>query len=923
MSLFGNKRTDGRGPNTKSKAAAVVLSALMLWQSFGSYTPAYGITTGGGTSETQSEVAVDSQNESSPLEATNLDSAPLLRVSPGFNDFTITPTIENADVAYFAYHSVKDTQGVTSEKFAQAQNDVPITIKKFNWKNTTSEPTDWGDGYVLFFIKPKDGYLLTDIGASGAGDFYSLQDERETFDNIKDYPGLSNVVAAAKAAKAAGYIGVFGWCRHAGDNLPYEVTTAIKGQSPDLKVSAKSDKETVKPGDKLTFTVTLAPQKPDTKKDVTISDVKVNSATINGESVTISDLKAKDDGTYEGTVTYTVDQEAYAQGEVTLNVYASTTYSVKTSMQAGSSVTTHATITKDASCTCKVADQAAKYITLTGKNVSEVYDGQAHAAGTATATDKQGKTVTVEYKKAGDSWTTNVAEITATDVADSATVEVRASAPEYEGYVYADETLTVTARPVTVAANSKSAKYTGTELIDNGWTITSGEFVAGEGFESVTVEGSQLYVGSSDNVITGCTVNSKTKEKNYKFTFISGKLTVTDGSDIDPVDPSGVVTKTHDGTDFKLGATVTFTIEAKNIYDVAKTMTFSEIDGVTITGRATFENVQPGETVSTTATHIITEDDILAGKFVNTATVTFERGKSFDATDTATTEAKNGHITVAKKTVSSPVDGKLYKVGEAIKYEVTVTNDGNLTVSDITAYDKLTGDEWRISSLAPGESQTFTAQHVVDASDVAAGKVVNEAVANGTTSDPDNPNVPVTPGKTEDPVEVAKKSLVAVKTVTSKPADGKAYKVGETVNFEVKVTNNGNQTLADIKVNDQLAGAKLAAGESATIEKLAPGETATLHYSYTIQQSDLGHSFKNVVTAKASDGTAATTESETVPVADAEKKSETKKSTDKKSTDKKTGTPKTGDVLLGGGAIAAIAGTGVFGVVASRIRRKK
>ncbi len=519
MSLFGKKRTDGRGPNTKSKAAAVVLSALMLWQSFGSYTPAYGITTEG-TSEAQSEVTVDSQNESSALEATDLDSSPLLRVSPGFNKFTITPTIEHADVAYFAYHSAQETQGVTSENFERAQSGVAITIDRFNYKDTTAFTTDWGDGYVLFFIKPEDGYLLTDIGASGNGDFYSLQDDNETFGNIKDYPGLSNVVTAAKDA---GYIGVFGWSRKAGSTQEYEVSTAIKGQSPDLVVSAKSDKETVKTGDTLTFTVTLTPQKPDTKKDVTISDVKVNSATINGKDVEIDNLERTDDGTYEGTVSYTVDEENYAQDEVTLNVNASTTYSVKTSMLAGSSVTTCATITKDASCTCKVVN----------------------------------------------------------------------------------------------------------------------------------------------------------------------------------------------------------------------------------------------------------------------------------------------------------------------------------------------------------------------------------------------------------------KSLVAVKTVTSKPADGKAYKVGETVNFEVKVTNNGNQTLADIKVNDQLAGAKLAAGESATIEKLAPGETATLHYSYTIQQSDLGHSFKNVVTAKASDGTATTTESETVPVADAEKKSETKKSSDKKSTDKKTGTPKTGDVLLGGGAIAAIAGTGVFGVVASRIRRKK
>ena len=49
MSLFGKNRAPRRGvPNTGSKVAAVALSALMLWQSFGAYTPAYAITAGGG-----------------------------------------------------------------------------------------------------------------------------------------------------------------------------------------------------------------------------------------------------------------------------------------------------------------------------------------------------------------------------------------------------------------------------------------------------------------------------------------------------------------------------------------------------------------------------------------------------------------------------------------------------------------------------------------------------------------------------------------------------------------------------------------------------------------------------------------------------------------------------------------------------------
>lgn len=48
MSLFCKNRAPRRGvPDTGSKVAAVALSALMLWQSFGAYTPAYAITAGG------------------------------------------------------------------------------------------------------------------------------------------------------------------------------------------------------------------------------------------------------------------------------------------------------------------------------------------------------------------------------------------------------------------------------------------------------------------------------------------------------------------------------------------------------------------------------------------------------------------------------------------------------------------------------------------------------------------------------------------------------------------------------------------------------------------------------------------------------------------------------------------------------------
>ncbi len=613
MALFGKDRTPRRGePNAKSKVTAAALSALMLTQTFGAAVPAYANTVGGGSSEDESVVAADSTTvDDNAIALTSLSNAPVLRASWGFNEFIIKTDIENADVVYFAYHSEKDTDGITGDSFTRAQ--ATNSIKGFNYKVEVSEETDWADGYVLFFIKPNNRYLLTDIGASGNGDFYSLQDPAETFGNIATYPGLSNVV---EAARKLGYIGVFGWSRKAGSQQEYEVSTSIKGQSPTLTVTAASDKTTgVKPGDTLTFTVTLAPKKPVTQKEVKVSNVKVNTATVNGESVTVSNLTPKADGTYVGTVSYKVSQDAYNKGTVTFAVNASTTYSVKTSMQAGSSVTTTTTITKGASCECQVAsksvitykfvdadgnevpdavnaylpsddvthyegdtvypaspkqqtvkvadgtwtfvkwdkqsdtmtksgvtftgtwkyaaDKASDHITLTGKDVSETYDGKSHAAGIATANDDNGHTVKVEYQKADGSWTEDPADIAATAVADSTTVNVRASVPgTYDGYVTATEKLTVTKRSVVLTSASAEKTYNGKALTNNKVTVSGDGFVSGQG-ATYSVTGSQTEVGESKNIFT-YTLNAGTDANNYDVKTVLGTLKVTKADDVTP-----------------------------------------------------------------------------------------------------------------------------------------------------------------------------------------------------------------------------------------------------------------------------------------------------------------------------------------------------------------------------------------------------
>ncbi len=158
----------------------------------------------------------------------------------------------------------------------------------------------------------------------------------------------------------------------------------------------------------------------------------------------------------------------------------------------------------------------ADYVSLTGTPVSKVYDAKAHEAGTARATDKNGHDVTIEYQKADGSWTKNPADITATAVADSTTVNIRASVPGYyEGYVEATEALTIT--PAKAVVNTESA----TKYYD-GKPLTAGGSIALVGDETATVNtsDSQTAVGSKKN---------KTYEIDWKGTANEGNYEVVDG----------------------------------------------------------------------------------------------------------------------------------------------------------------------------------------------------------------------------------------------------------------------------------------------------------------------------------------------------------------------------------------------------------
>ena len=524
-------------------------------------------------------------------------------------------------------------------------------------------------------------------------------------------------------------------------------------------------------------------------------------------------------------------------------------------------------------------------VTIAGNNTSKVYDGTEHEV---TGYDVTGISNPL-YEETDIHFSGN-AEVRGTN-AD--TYEMGLSADDFTNisgnfanvrFDVTDGFLKITKREVEFTANSASKAYDGKALTDDGYTLTGGSLAENQN-ETVTIVGSQTLVGSSDNEITevrivaGGAVTRALGEDvtdNYAITTIKGTLTVTDGTENDPVDPGKVVTKTHEDAAYDLGETVTFTISVTNIYDTAKTITITELPGVAIEGADASKpnvlvvtNVPAGETITATATYTITWQDIANGRFVNTVKAEFSDGKPFETTDTVTVVDPVYDYTMEKTAKVPEHESGMVKEGETIGYTIRVQNTGNQPLEEIRLTDTLNaagtianirGAEYvqdgkvtifTIRDLQPNQTITITYEYVV--LDADKGKTISNAVVGPNPTDPEKPGKE---GDTETTVEDPKLEVnKEVKAITA--ADGTEKDVtaeaalNDIITYTVTVKNTGNVVLTDVHVADSLEGIKLAEGQSFEFRKLEAGETQTITYTYQVQEKDLGSMIVNKATATA------------------------------------------------------------------------
>ncbi len=287
------------------------------------------------------------------------------------------------------------------------------------------------------------------------------------------------------------------------------------------------------------------------------------------------------------------------------------------------------------------------------------------------------------------------------------------------------------------------------------------------------------------------------------------------------------------------GDTVDYTFEVKNTGDVSisgSTVKDPLLPALTCPAGV----LAPGQTKVCRATYTITQADVDAGKIVNTATATGTDPKDnqVTATDSVTVTIPADSNLDIIKTAGEPrlAPGQTQLgAGSLIDYSFKVTNESNVTVTDVAIVDdQITGPiSCEKTTLAPNESTTCTATYTLTTQDYDVGFVLN--IAEATAKDP--------AGETVDSwddsalVELKQESSMTMKKTAGAiehQDGGDKTRAGDTVKYTFEVKNTGNTTLYLVGVRDSLVGTV-----KCPVATLAPGASTTCEASYSITQADI------------------------------------------------------------------------------------
>ena len=319
------------------------------------------------------------------------------------------------------------------------------------------------------------------------------------------------------------------------------------------------------------------------------------------------------------------------------------------------------------------------------------------------------------------------------------------------------------------------------------------------------------------------------------------------GSEVETEIPEISITKSVDKPTAKIGDTLNYTITVKNggnadaenvlikdFFDGNGTLNFKAMDGVTDNGDNTYtiSTVKAGESVKLRFSYVVVEGDeplVLNAAVIKDPTPPVDVEKEADKHIAKVDEVVTYTISV-KNTTSESVDNVTVTDTNNFKGEIKAENADNYIYN---------GDKtWTIPSIAAGETINITYTYTMQAEDATVIENTAKVIYSKDGTDYNIPSNPVDVEKPDDGVVTIRKA-----------ADKTKAEPGEVVTYTVTVHNGKNHDIENARLTDtnnfagEIVGVDGADytfenGEF-TINKIPAGGDVVIHYTYTVEISDV------------------------------------------------------------------------------------
>uniref|UniRef100_UPI00232B25B8 gliding motility-associated C-terminal domain-containing protein n=1 Tax=Olleya namhaensis TaxID=1144750 RepID=UPI00232B25B8 len=229
----------------------------------------------------------------------------------------------------------------------------------------------------------------------------------------------------------------------------------------------------------------------------------------------------------------------------------------------------------------------------------------------------------------------------------------------------------------------------------------------------------------------------------------------------------------------------------------------------------------PSDSGNIIETYNLTQSDIDAGNVTNTATAIGNDPFDNDVSDTDTvifTIADMASLSLIKAGIVIDTNGNdLVDAGDQIAYTFTVTNTGNVTITNIAIDDTTIGiSNLPVvpSMLQPNQTGVVIANYTLTQTDIENGVVVNSAIASGLdamgnvlTDISDSANPADDTGALDDPTvtefQIARLSLLKEAEYLD-ANNNDIVDEGDSIYYTFTVINTGNVNLFNITISDAL-----------------------------------------------------------------------------------------------------------------------